>query len=149
MPSSRASTKVKPEEVRVERDPETGRILRIIRPAGEVEESRKERNPLNDPLNDIIDLEETQELPAFEGFAEGNIVSELEAQAAAEAEEMEQNKRPRRPSTREEEWLVKLVDKYGDDTDAMARDRKLNPMQQTAGDIGRRLKKWNAKQNKG
>ena len=31
--------------------------------------------------------------------------------------------------------------KHGQDVDAMVRDRKLNPMQQTAADIRKRLKK--------
>lgn len=47
-------------------------------------------------------------------------------------------------SERETEWLEKLVAKYGDDTRAMARDPKLNPMQQTAADIAKRLKKFKA-----
>ncbi|UKZ72880.1 hypothetical protein TrVFT333_000517 [Trichoderma virens FT-333] len=47
-------------------------------------------------------------------------------------------------SERETEWLERLVAKYGDDTRAMARDPKLNPMQQTAADIAKRLKKLRA-----
>lgn len=53
-------------------------------------------------------------------------------------------KKPRYLSEGEREWLDKLVAKYGDDTRAMARDRKLNPMQQTAADISRRIKKMQA-----
>jgi len=33
------------------------------------------------------------------------------------------------------------VARHGDDTRAMARDAKLNPMQQTAADIAKRIKK--------
>lgn len=51
-------------------------------------------------------------------------------------------KKPRTASSREAEWLQLLVDRHGDDTAAMARDRKLNPMQQTAADIARRIRKW-------
>jgi nucleolar protein 16 len=47
----------------------------------------------------------------------------------------------RRQSEREVEWLRRLAERHGDDTGAMARDIKLNPMQQTAADIKRRLKK--------
>lgn len=53
-------------------------------------------------------------------------------------------KKPRYQSEREREWLESLIAKYGDDTAAMARDRKLNPMQQTAADISRRIKKSKA-----
>lgn len=72
---------------------------------------------------------------------QNDIVAQLEAQAAKE-EEILSKKRPRQQSQREEEWITKLVEKHGDDIKAMVRDRKLNPMQQTEGDIGRRLKKW-------
>ncbi len=47
----------------------------------------------------------------------------------------------RRQSDREVEWLQRLVERHADDTAAMASDMKLNPMQQTAADIRRRLKK--------
>lgn len=53
-------------------------------------------------------------------------------------------KKVRHLSEREAEWLGKLVAKHGEDTRAMARDARLNPMQQTAADIARRLKKLNA-----
>jgi nucleolar protein 16 len=38
------------------------------------------------------------------------------------------------------------VSRYGDDYGKMARDRKLNPMQQTETDIKKRVKKWKASQ---
>ena len=75
---------------------------------------------------------------------QNDIITQLEAQAAHE-EEMLLKKRPRHQSSREEEWITRLVEKHGDDIKAMVRDKKLNPMQQTEGDIGRRLKKWKAK----
>ena len=71
-----------------------------------------------------------------------DIVAELEAQAEEEAATLARKKRPRQQSKREEEWIARLVGKYGDDIRAMARDVKLNPMQQSVGDLGRRLKKW-------
>ncbi|KIW24653.1 uncharacterized protein PV07_10357 [Cladophialophora immunda] len=125
-----------PQEVQVERDPETGRILRIIRP----ETGEANNNPLNDPLNDIMDAEPLQprQQPA------NGIVAELEAQAAEEEKLLAKKKRPRQQSQREEEWVAKLVEKHGGDIKAMVRDRKLNPMQQTEGDIARRVKKWKA-----
>jgi nucleolar protein 16 len=47
----------------------------------------------------------------------------------------------RHPSTSEHVWLGQLVHKYGDDSDAMARDLKLNVWQKTAGEIRRMIKK--------
>ncbi|KAI1611387.1 ribosome biogenesis protein Nop16 [Exophiala viscosa] len=132
----RAATKVATQEVQVERDPETGRIIRVIRP--EVDEND---NPLNDPLNDIMDMDD--EKPAKK--PQTDVVAALEAQAAEEEEWLATKKQPRKQSQREEEWIASLVEKHGDDIKAMVRDRKLNPMQQTEGDISRRVKKWKAK----
>jgi nucleolar protein 16 len=127
----------KPQEVRVERDPETGRILRVVQSdADEVN-----NNPLNDPLNDLSD--EEFEIEAVKGSS--NIVSQLEAQAAQEAEIEAKRKRPRQQSSREEEWIAQLVEAHGDDITAMFSDRKLNRMQQSQGDIARRVKKWKQK----
>lgn len=41
----------------------------------------------------------------------------------------------------ERTWLQQLVDKYGDDNEKMARDRKLNVWQKTEGEIKRMIKK--------
>ncbi|KIW96122.1 uncharacterized protein Z519_03189 [Cladophialophora bantiana CBS 173.52] len=127
---------ITPQEVQVERDPETGHIVRVIRP----ETGGANDNPLNDPLNDIMDVE--REPPM--GQPANGIVTELEAQVANEEELLAKKRRPRQQSQREEEWIAKLVEKHGDDIKAMVRDRKLNPMQQTEGDIARRVKKWKA-----
>ena len=123
-------------EVRVEKDPETGRITRVIRPDADDEMD----NPLNDPLDDIMDYEteETATKP------DSNVVAQLEAQAAAEAERLATTRRPRQQSQREDEWIATLIEKHGDNIKAMVRDKKLNPMQQTEGDIGRRVRKWKA-----
>ena len=134
----RVANKIEPQAVQVEKDPETGRILRVIRP----ETSAAVPNPLNDPLNDIMDFRNEES----KSEAQNDIVAQLEAQAAEEEEQLVKNKRPRQQSQREEEWIVKLVEKHGDNVKAMVRDRKLNPMQQTEGDLGRRIKKWKAKQ---
>lgn len=136
--------KLVPGEVQVVRD-EEGNIIEIIDP----EERQKQDNPLNDPLND---LEESMQMDTNEYEEDSTpttrnpIVAQLEAQAAAELEEIEKNKKPRKQSAREEEWIENLVQKYGDDYAGMFRDRKLNPMQQSEGDIKRRVKKWKAKQ---
>lgn len=126
------------QEVEVERDPDTGKIIRVIR-----SDAAANSNPLNDPLNDLSEDEENEE--EFEGLADDNIVAQLEAQVAQEAEFEAKRKRPRQQSEREQDWLSKLVEVYGENTAAMARDRKLNPMQQSEGDLKRRLKKWKQK----
>ena len=45
-------------------------------------------------------------------------------------------------SQREREWIERLVGKWGDDWGGMFRDRKLNPHQQTEGDLKRRVEIW-------
>lgn len=144
------STTLQPTEARVERDPKTGKILRVIRDEeddGMVEiagRKRRRDNPLDDPLEEMPDADV---LADFDANANGGvplssnpIVAELEMEAARQEEALK-NKKPRHQSKREGEWLDRLVEKYGDDTQAMARDRRLNPMQQTAADISRRLRK--------
>lgn len=69
------------------------------------------------------------------------IVRELEEHASVEAK-----KKPRQQSKREEEWIANLVATYGDDYRRMVRDRKLNPMQQSEGDLKRRIRKWKERQ---
>ncbi|KAL1960593.1 hypothetical protein VTO42DRAFT_7172 [Malbranchea cinnamomea] len=140
---TRHEMKLKPAEARVERDPKTGKILRVIRDDEEEEmvevagKKRRKVNPLDDPLEELPQIGE----PVVNGAAPTGVVAELERQAALEEEALKKRK-PRHQSQREIEWLERLVQKYGDDTRAMARDRKLNPMQQTEADIARRLRKW-------
>ena len=129
---------IEPQTVQVERDPETGRILRVIQPAGEADahEQRRKANPLNDPLND---LDVAAPLPTTNPIPRPGVVAQLEAEAAEEAERLARTRKPRRQSEREQEWIAKLVEKHGDNVMAMVRDRRLNPMQQTEGDVRRRL----------
>ncbi|KAI9898532.1 hypothetical protein N3K66_006892 [Trichothecium roseum] len=128
-------------EAKVERDAD-GKIVRII--------SRTKANPLNDPLNDIDTDSEAEQGANGEWAGIGDddeeeeeeeqestgIVKTLEAEARNEAP-----KKKRHQSEREVEWLSGLVARHGDDYDRMARDRKLNPMQQTAADIRKRVLK--------
>jgi nucleolar protein 16 len=125
-------------EARVERDPETGKILRIIRDG-------QAKNPLNDPLarfdedSEAEGGEDADEWQGIDEEAESQrpaVIRQLEREANAPRE-----KTVRHQSGRETEWLQKLVAAHGDDTAAMARDLRLNPMQQTGSDIRRRLKK--------
>lgn len=145
--SAMASTKKGLGETKVERDPETGKILRVVRDDDSFEFAGKKlrrNNPLDDPLDDLSDNEEgsgpieKQEKPPASA-----IVQQLEQQADKEGQV---EKKPRHQSRREDEWITRLIEKYGDDLTAMARDRKLNPMQQTEGDLRRRIRKWKQSQ---
>ncbi|KAJ5103971.1 hypothetical protein N7532_004500 [Penicillium argentinense] len=134
----KATVQIDVAETKVERDPETGKILRVIRPDDEIEvggRKHKRANPLNDPLNDLSDNEEFLNIAS-----NSDIVKQLERQADAEGQGVKA-KKPRHQSKREEEWVMRLVEKHGDNYAAMARDRKLNPMQQSVGDLRRRINK--------
>lgn len=116
--------------------------------------SAKRANPLNDPLNDLDDDSEDE---GWQGFANEHgvvhaekmtrdgttdVVRQLEEEASRPVV-----KKPRKQSEREEEWVGRLVEKYGDDYLAMSRDMKMNPMQQSVGDLKKRVKKWRAGQD--
>ncbi|KAF1951203.1 hypothetical protein CC80DRAFT_365581, partial [Byssothecium circinans] len=133
---------IEPEEIEVERDPETGAILRIIG------DDKPNNNPLNDPLNELEEDDEGVE--DWNGFAmvpkeqsDNPVIRQLEEAALNGV-----RKAPRSQSQRETEWLERLVAKYGDDYGKMSRDMKLNPMQQTAADIRKRVKKWQGAKGK-
>lgn len=134
-------------EARVERDPKTGRILRVIRPEGEDEEliagrKRRKHNPLYDPLNELTGADDSEGEVVTTGPEDTSDVKALEAQAAQEGHDGVRKKQPRHQSKREQEWIERLVEKYGDDVRAMAWDKKLNPMQQSEGDLRRRVGSW-------
>lgn len=133
----------------MERDPETGAILRVLdEPSAD---AAKNKNPLNDPLNELEgDSDEDEDMPEWNGFAmlptetsDNPVIRQLEEAAANGV-----RKAPRSQSQREAEWCERLVAKYGDDYGRMSRDMKLNPMQQTAADIKKRVKKWEANKGK-
>lgn len=153
-PAARDPLAVKPlaqqivTEARVELDAD-GKIVRVL---GRGREGNVDDNPLNDPLLRFdSDNEDTgEEWGGIDDDEEDVVDEEAEARRPAVIRELERQaglpteKRPRHQSRAEVEWLERLVGRHGDNAAAMARDRKLNPMQQTEADIARRLKKWKA-----
>ncbi|KAF2867769.1 ribosome biogenesis protein Nop16 [Massariosphaeria phaeospora] len=126
------------DEIEVERDPETGAILRVVGVEEPVD------NPLDDPLNVFDEDEDAEEWNGFamvphDGGSENPVIRELERAARNGV-----RKAPRKQSQREAEWIERMVAKYGEDCAKMSRDRKLNPMQQTEADIRKRMQKWKA-----
>lgn len=132
-----ASKTLIPGTVRIIRDTMTGAIIRVA-PSSP---SPENLNPLNDPLNDFdsdgdgFSKNEEQEK---ERSSKIGIVAQLEAAARAGGAK----KRPRIQSQREEEWIERLVTRWGDDLKGMVKDRRLNPQQQSEGDLRRRILKW-------
>ncbi|ROV92635.1 hypothetical protein VPNG_09885 [Cytospora leucostoma] len=133
-PTSGAKAQIR--TVRVERDAD-GKITRVLH----------RHNPLNDPLNEIEESEgddddsndnKGDEWTGVEDDEDENketkIVDLLEEEANRPTE-----KHKRHQSEREREWIEKLVAKHGDNTAAMARDLKLNPMQQTESNIRKKF----------
>ena len=110
---------------------EDGKIVKVIH------EDEGIDNPLNDPLS-ALDIE--SENPPRNG--NDGVIPALEAAAMAELADVKRRKKPRKQSQREQEWIERLVEKYGDDVAAMAWDKRLNPMQQSEADIGRRIRVW-------
>ena len=134
IPTSHRSSELGTSEVKVTRDPTTGAITSV-----QHEKSERE-NPLRDPLNDFSDPgdEEAEESSGW------GIVPELEEQAR-----YSRPKRPRMQSQREREWVERLVERWGDDWGGMFRDRKLNPQQQSEGDLKKRVGVWKSGKRKG
>ncbi|KAK1453963.1 ribosome biogenesis protein Nop16 [Colletotrichum paranaense] len=127
------------EEARVERDAD-GKIIKI-----HYASANKRPNPLNDPLNALEEgsddeEENEEEWGGIDDESRPEVIRLLEKEAA-----LPEIKKPRHISQQEKEWLERLIAKHGDDYDAMVRDRKLNPMQQTKGDITRRVKRFTGK----
>lgn len=137
--SGNTATQLELGETKVERDPETGKILRVIRDEDEIEvagRKRRRANPLNDPLNELSDNEDEGQT-----MSSSAVVQQLQRQVHREGRSAK-NKKPRHLSQREGEWITKLIEKHGENFSAMVRDRKLNPMQQSEGDLRRRINTW-------
>ncbi|KAL9095555.1 MAG: hypothetical protein Q9165_001987 [Trypethelium subeluteriae] len=123
-----------PSEARVERDPKTGRIVKIVDQG-----QRQKPNPLNDPLNALeeSDSDNGEALDVGNTNGQTPLVRQLEDRASRG-----ERRNKRKQSAREVAWVQALVKKYGDDYDKMVWDRELNPMQQSMGDIKRRIQRW-------
>ncbi len=111
-----------------------------------VEHSREGRiaksNPLGDPLGDISDDDDNGKAGEYirnkKQGGNGGIIPQLELAAAQGGKKS----RPRIQSQGEQEWIERLVTKWGDDYRRMTRDRRLNPQQQSEGDLRTRVRKW-------
>ncbi|KAF8454745.1 ribosome biogenesis protein Nop16, partial [Terfezia claveryi] len=94
----------------------------------------------------------------IERDADGNIVNII---YGATAKLVSTNSKPRLCSRmgtrenrqqkfgREKQWIERLVERYGEDYRKMSWDRKLNPHQQSEGDIRKRVVKWRQMKEKG
>lgn len=119
-------------EAKVERDAD-GKIIRVL--------GTTKANPLNDPLNNLDSDDDEEWGGIAEREAQGDEGTTDVVKSLIEESHNPAPKVARFQSEAEREWLDKLVARHGDDYGAMARDARLNPMQQTARDIGRRIKK--------
>ena len=130
-------------EQKVERDPQTGAIVRLL------DEEQEAWNPLGDPLNGLDSASESEgEAVMFDqhGHTE-NPLGEVEAKTAvvrqleSEAQKPERKYR-RKQSEGEKQFVEQLVRKHGEDFGRMARDMKINYMQRSEGDLRKRVKRW-------
>jgi nucleolar protein 16 len=128
-------------EAKIERDPETGKIVRVL------DEGTVQANPLHDPLNRFDSDSENFDV----GFDQhGHPTNGIAAKAANTAVVAQLEKEARRPEKKykhkqsegEKAFIAELVAKHGDDYAAMARDMKTNYMQRSGGDLKRRVRKW-------
>ncbi|KAK4985532.1 hypothetical protein LTR66_008143 [Elasticomyces elasticus] len=156
--NSKAPTKIDVSEAKIERDARTGRILRVL------DGPTVKPNPLHDLLNDVdTDSSDDEDgdrerekkrhwarlanqhgsvdaLPpqtAATTAGQTPVVRQLLAQAS-----LGEQRRVRKPSAREAQWLEDLAAKYGDDYAKMSRDMRLNPLQQSEGAIRKRMERW-------
>ncbi|KAI5454764.1 Nucleolar protein 16 [Naganishia albida] len=101
---------------------------------------------IRDAEGNVIDIILPEEPQGAEEEDEEKEVPKVEAKTAI-AKKLEvisaTTNKPviRHTSNNERDWLISMVQAYGDDTDAMARDIKRNVWQRTRGEINRMLKK--------
>lgn len=107
------------------------REKQIIRQARVVKDANgKILEILDDLTNDSDSL--------TEGVKESSkVVAELQSQA-----QVAEVSKQRFASSNERQWVEALIQKHGDDYEAMFKDKKLNVRQQSIGDIRRRINRW-------
>lgn len=132
-------------EVVLVRDEKTGEV-QVVNEDDEIEE-----NPLGDMLNEVEgEEEEAKQWVTVMGHIgkqkEGVVRTDI-TEALEDLARSGKVKKARHQSEREEEWLEALVEKYGKDYEGMFRDRKLNVMQQSQGDLKKRVKKYLARKS--
>lgn len=140
-------------EARIERDPETGRILRVL------DGSAMKANPLNDPLNELDSDSEDDEEPSWASLRNqhgvvgpsdvqdgGEDEVKTEVVKALEGQAKKGTRYKHKQSPGEQDFIRKLIEKHGDDYGKMARDHKINYMQRSEGDLKRRVKLWSDSQ---
>lgn len=140
--SRKAAQQMDVKEARVERDPETGRILRIV------DSGTVKANPLQDPLNELESDSDVSETEMFDQHGRDpgirkpsepktTVVRSLQQEASKPAVKYKFHQ-----SEGERSFVQALVKKYGDDYGKMARDMKINYMQRSEGDLKRRIRRW-------
>lgn len=147
-------------EVRVVRNSK-GAIIRVIRPEADAASSLKKRNrnPLNDPLNDLSDSDSAGDDVNASNLSgrTANVIGDDEVRGTdnpviKQLEEIARKPRPkirRKQTAAEQAWIEELVSTYGDNYTKMFWDRRLNPLQRTENDIRKRVEKWKAQRREG
>lgn len=151
----RRMTKIVPTEVRIERDPETGAILRVLEEGdeesdGEVTAAKGTWRAKRDALGKVEGEGGKPEHHSggHVGVADGGEKSEFLRQLEEDAKKPG-GKKVRKQSQREGEWCEALVGKWGRNWRGMARDAELNVMQQSEGDVRKRVERWLKKRGEG
>lgn len=110
-------------EARIERDAD-GKIIRIVygKAADIDDEPEYDEDIVNDDEDDENQPEALKKLIALSKIPEVKV--------------------GREQSEAEQDWVRDLVEKHGDDYEAMKWDKKLNIYQQSVGDIRKRVLKW-------
>ncbi|KAI0361972.1 hypothetical protein OH77DRAFT_1526662 [Trametes cingulata] len=114
---------------------------------GDEEAEEEERGAMEESLEEIPDPREDDQLAGWVGLGSDPRKRSPESagtrvvQALEHLSEERAGRVPRYTSKGELATLRRLVAKYGEDVEAMARDRKLNPDQRTAGELKRAIRK--------
>lgn len=117
-------SKLQPNEARIERD-DKGNIIGII--------YGKQREFDDESDDNVMQIEEK--------VPKTDVIRELKKRAARYV------KVDKKLSKNETYFLKRLIDRYGDNVEAMAKDIKLNIMQETVGTLQRKINKLKKEQN--